>query len=776
MSGERPPLPDLGSDRSLLPILPLLYVAWADGELTAREIEQLAGHVDNLAGLTDEQRRSLLAWLQPEAPPSARELLSLLRVIRLSARGLPAAARSSLAGLGIEMARAGVTKAAPDPVPRSLGEALERLERALGIAGAEASRQLLVESPPEPSPVEIRHEFDPQLLRRVLDSPYEEARERVRRLLAEPRFAYRPDLPRAEYREQVLEWCRALAREGLGAIALPPEYGGQGDIGRFIAVFSTLAFHDQSLLVKFGVQFGLFAGAILHLGSAHHHQRYLREAGTLDLPGCFAMTETGHGSNVAELRTVARYDAARREFVISTPAERDAKDYIGNAARHGRLAVVFARLELDDESHGVHAWLVPIRDARGRVQPGVRIEDCGDKEGLNGVDNGRIWFDEVRVSRESLLDRFAKVSPEGRYTSPIPSSNRRFFTMLGTLVGGRISVAAAANNAAKSGLAIAVRYASQRRQFGPAGEPETALLDYRSHQRRLMPRLATTYAIDFAHRDLVRRFVEGGAEESRHVESWAAGLKAYSSWHNVATLQECREACGGQGYLAENRISVLRADTDVYTTFEGDNTVLMQLVAKGRLTEYRHQFSDLRLGALLDHLAHRAATVIAELNPIVTRNTGEEHLSDPAFHRAAMVYREERLLRSVASRLKARIDSGMDTFAALNECQDHVLKMAEAWVERRILECFQDGVEAHREEPFAPALGRLAALFALWRIEWDRAWFLEVGYLEAAKARAVRSQVGRLCLEVRDVALDLVDAWGIPDALLAAPIATAARS
>ena len=71
--------------------------------------------------------------------------------------------------------------------------------------------------------------------------------------------------------------------------------------------------------------------------------------------------------------------------------------------------------------------------------PGVRIEDCGEKLGLNGVDNGRIWFDQVRVPREALLNRYADVSPEGEYSSPIENVNARFFTMLGTLVQGRVS-------------------------------------------------------------------------------------------------------------------------------------------------------------------------------------------------------------------------------------------------------------------------------------------------------------------------------------------------
>jgi acyl-CoA oxidase len=302
-----------------------------------------------------------------------------------------------------------------------------------------------------------------------------------------------------------------------------------------------VAAHDQSLVTKFGVQFGLFGGSIYLLGTERHHARYLRDVGTLALPGCFAMSELGHGSNVRELETEAVFDPAAREFVIHTPRESARKEWIGNAARHGRMAVVFAQLVVDGERHGVHAFLVPIRAADGTVMPGVRIEDNGAKGGLNGVDNGRIWFDRVRVPRENLLNRWADVLPDGTYTSTVANPSRRFFTMLGTLVGGRMSVALSSLSVAKVGLTIAIRYGAVRRQFGPAEGAEIPLLDYRTHQRRLFPALATVYATDFALKALVRRFLDPARRGERELEANAAGLKAFTTWHTLETLQAARE-------------------------------------------------------------------------------------------------------------------------------------------------------------------------------------------------------------------------------------------
>jgi acyl-CoA oxidase len=343
--------------------------------------------------------------------------------------------------------------------------------------------------------------------------------------------------------------------------------------------------------------------------------------------------------------------------------------------------------------------------------------------------------------------------------------------MLGTLVGGRVSIALGALSASKSALTIATRYGARRRQFGPEGEPEIVLLDYRTHQRRLMPRLAMTYGLDFALDHLVDRYVQSTDEDRREVEALAAGLKAYSTWHATDSIQECREACGGQGYLAANRFAALKADTDVFTTFEGDNTVLLQLVSKSLLTGFRRQFGEMGVLGLARYVAAQAATAVAELNPVATRRTEEEHLRSREFQLAALRWREEHQLISLAKRLKKRLDRGLDSFEALNQVQDHAIALAKAHVEVVVLEQFVAGIESCGDNSLRVVLDLVCDLFALDRIDAGRGWFQAHGYLEAPKAKAIRKLVNRLCAEVRVQAVPLVDAFGIPDELLAAPIA-----
>src|ERR1044071_7457447 len=124
-----------------------------------------------------------------------------------------------------------------------------------------------------------------------LDGPHAAVRDRVREWLSEN--PPKSDLPLEEHRAQVLAWAKDLAQMRETTAGYPSEYGGADDLGGHVSGFETLAFGGLSLLVKVGVHFGLFGGAVLHLGTERHHEAYLRDIASFELPGCFAMTEEG---------------------------------------------------------------------------------------------------------------------------------------------------------------------------------------------------------------------------------------------------------------------------------------------------------------------------------------------------------------------------------------------------------------------------------------------------------------------------------------------------
>ncbi|MCB0494758.1 MAG: acyl-CoA dehydrogenase family protein [Cyclobacteriaceae bacterium] len=754
---------------SLYVFLPMYYTVWCDAVLTPTEITTIHDLLEKQSWLTKEEKDFLYAQLDPGSPPAPEELKNWLEEIHKVANQSSADSKMGLAEMGLQLAK---LHGANNRIPASAKKSLLEMEATLGVISGEATFSYnAAERKTITGQQATKASFDVARMAALLDGHQAELIGRVKTVISDPVFNYPEDVRLEEYRELTLKWCKLLADQGFGAQAYPEAFGGKDDMEGYFTIMEAISYRDLSMVIKFGVQFGLFGMSIYFLGTEKHHKKYLNKTGTLELPGCFAMTETGHGSNVKGILTTATYNHQDDTFTIHTPDEIARKEYIGNAALHGQMATVFAKLILKGKDYGVNAFLVPIRDEEGKTMKGVTIKDCGPKMGLNGVDNGVIYFNKVTIPKENMLDRFASVDEAGQFTSPIASDNRRFFTMLGTLVGGRIGIPRSANSASKSGLAIAIKYADQRRQFGPDHAPEVPILNYRTHQRRLMPLLATVYAQHFALQYLTQRFLNRTEDQMQEIEALAAGLKAFTTWNTTHTLQECREACGGKGYLAENRISALKNDTDVYTTFEGDNTVLMQLVAKSRLTEFKHEFSNINLFGILNYVASQAKTSLTELNPLVIRKTDENHLMDPEFHLSAFQYRERDILTSAARRLKKHLDSGMDSFDAFNQTQYHLVNVGHAFVERVVLEQFMAQVERTEDAQNKTILKKLCALFALSQIEKNKGWYLEHGYMEGVKTKAIRKLINKLCWEVRQDAVPLVEAFAIPDSCLAAPIA-----
>ena len=617
-------------------------------------------------------------------------------------------------------------------------------------------------------------------LEQVLLGRWAEIRRAARELLKDPRLHRVEGLSPTEHRERVLTQLRILATEGDVLRAFPTALGGADDHGGSIARFAEVLVADPSLQIKAGVQWGLFASAIMHLGTADHHERLLPGAMSVDVPGAFAMTETGHGSDVASIGTTATYDPDTEEFVIHTPFRAAWKDYLGNAGAHGTAAVVFAQLITRGVNHGVHAFYVPIRDPKTmEFLPGIGGEDDGLKGGLNGIDNGRLHFDHVRVHRRDLLNRYGAVAADGTYSSPIDSPGRRFFTMLGTLVQGRVSLDGAAVNAAKLALVIAVTYGNQRRQFvGPSPTDEVVLLDYAEHQRRLLPLLAQTYAAQFAHERMLSAFdgVFSGArdtdEDRQDLETIAAALKASSTWLALTALQASREACGGAGYLTENRIVSLKADLDVFATFEGDNTVLLQLVAKRLLADYSREFAGIDLGGMARYVAERAADAALHRTPLlrvvqtladggsVRRSAGQ--LRDAETQRDLLTDRVESMVAEVATALRPAVKAPREEAARRFNDQQHMLiECARAHTDLLLWEAFTSGLEKIDDPGTRTVLTWLRDLFGLTLIERNLAWYLINGRLSARRARTVTSYAERLLARLRPHAQDLVDAFGL---------------
>ena len=512
------------------------------------------------------------------------------------------------------------------------------------------------------------------------------------------------------------------------------------------------------------VQNYMFIPSIIGQGTEKQKEKWLQLAEDYKIIGAYCQTEMGHGTYVRGLETTATYDSKTQEFVIHSPTLTSTKWWPGATGVNATHGIVAARLITKGVDRGIHNFMVQLRSLEDhRAMRGIIVGDIGPKFGYEEADNGFLKFDHVRIPRENLLMRFARVEPDGTYVRP--KSEKLSY---GTMVFTRTAIAYTSFLALARAVTIAIRYSIVRRQTqNKTGQPETQLLDYTNQQYKLFPLLASAYAFYFVSRNIHELYLnvqsqlaEGNLDLLPELHASSSGIKSITTTVAFQGIEACRVACGGHGYSLSSGFPYLYGESSAAVTYEGDNTVLLLQTARF-LIKMRKRV-----------LAEPSYSPPTNLSYLAKSSFRPEQLNFTSAHHQLRLY--SGMVRGSVDKAMARVregeSKGLDYFDATNAAAIELIQCAEAHTYFVMVKSFIESLDKLdvRDVSFENQgmLRCLSNIFSLHYMLERSGAFMESGVLFRSDLEDLRNVFVSLLQAVRPEAVSLVDAFDFPDYIL----------
>ncbi|XP_068448392.1 peroxisomal acyl-coenzyme A oxidase 1 isoform X2 [Clinocottus analis] len=514
-----------------------------------------------------------------------------------------------------------------------------------------------------------------------------------------------------------------------------------------------------------GLHFVMFLPTLYSQCDPQQSRKWLPLAESFQAVGTYAQTEMGHGTHLRGLETTATYDPATQEFVLNSPTVSSIKWWPGGLGKTSNHAIVLAQLYTQGNCHGLHAFIVPIREMETHIPlPGIVVGDIGPKFGFNEVDNGYLKLENVRIPRDNMLMKFAKVEPDGTYVKP-PSAKLTY----GTMVFIRSMIVGESFRALAKSCTIAIRYSSVRHQSEiRPGEPEPQILDYQTQQYKLFPLLAMAYAFSFVGQYMRQTYHrisgdinEGDFSELPELHALSAGLKAFTTWATNSAIEVCRMSCGGHGYSRSSGLPDIYVEFTPTCTYEGENTVMMLQTARYLMKSYRQAKEGQQLSGIVSYLNEPMHQRV-QPQPVAARPTVVD-VNDLASLVEVYKQRAAILVDLAAKSIQQELQQRKSQEDAWNNSAIDLVRASDAHCHYVVVKLFTDKLGEVSDTAIHSVMSTLALLYALHGITKNSGDFLQAGLLNVPQVLQISARIKELLSQLRPNAVALVDAFDFHD-------------
>ncbi|KAL4446654.1 hypothetical protein ABPG74_005592 [Tetrahymena malaccensis] len=487
----------------------------------------------------------------------------------------------------------------------------------------------------------------------------------------------------------------------------------------------------------------------------------LPKAEAFQIQICYCSAELAHGSDLNSVQTEAHYDEKTDEFIINTPHPGATKWWIGDYGKLATHAIVFSQLFVNKVRQGVAAFLIPIRNTSQQAQllPGIEVGDVETKHAGAQNDNGFVKFNQLRVTKESLLQRYITLNKKGQIQL---QENKKI--LLANMIQKRLGHVLELGLLLAQASTIAVRFSLvQDRYYNDQfGTKYIKNLDYQVIQQKVLPQLSQSYIILltwFEMKNFCQRNIDlcqkGDFSLSSEVKAISNGLKVFTSRLSYIGVENLRQACGNVGLSQYSGFNQILSKISSFPLYEADSVSLSEYTAKFLQKKLKDKNDESPYTKFLNH-----QRVQPKCNLL-----GEHEFEDLTNLLFILEQRAQFLALTLQKKIEQQEIANKTNQTSLESTENLTAELSDAFIDTVLLRSFKKRITKINQGQFdiIESFKSMGIIYALGRIINTVSDYIQYEYISVKQLKLINSVYKKHLEKLRTNAIGLVDSFSLSD-------------